>query len=103
MSVIAPENAKTLENLPAAFQGESNAAAKYTAFAIKADADGWRGAASLFRAAARAEQIHAINHARGIKQLGGEATKSQHIAKATNLLKTNHRNWAFRSPKPSSH
>ena len=69
---------KTLENLLAAFEGESNAAAKYTAFAIKADADGWRGAASLFRAAARAEQIHATNHARVIKQMGGEATCALH-------------------------
>jgi rubrerythrin len=32
------------------------------------------GAASLFRAAARSEQIHAANHARVVKQLGGEAT-----------------------------
>ena len=31
------------------------------------------GAASLFRAAARAEQIHAGNHARVIRQMGGEA------------------------------
>jgi rubrerythrin len=69
---------KTLENLLAAFEGESNAAAKYTAFAIRADADGWRGAASLFRAAARAEQIHATNHARVIKQLGGEAKCAIH-------------------------
>jgi rubrerythrin len=58
----------------AAFEGESNAHAKYTAFAVKADTDRFKGAASLFRAAARAEQIHAANHARVIKQLGGNAT-----------------------------
>jgi len=73
MSLVAVENSKTVENLLAAFEGESNAHAKYTAFAAKADAEGWHGAASLFRAAARAEQIHAANHARVIKQLGGEA------------------------------
>jgi rubrerythrin len=63
----------TLTNLLAAFEGESNAHAKYTAFAAKADEEGFHGAASLLRAAARAEQIHAQNHARVIKQLGGEA------------------------------
>jgi len=75
---VAAENAVTVQNLLAAFEGESNAAAKYTAFAGKADQDGLQGAASLFRAAARAEQIHAANHARVIKQLGGEATCEIH-------------------------
>jgi rubrerythrin len=74
MLAIAAENTKTVENLLAAFEGESNANAKYTAFALKADTESWHGAASLFRAAARAEQIHASNHARVIKQLGGEVT-----------------------------
>jgi rubrerythrin len=73
MLEIAAESVTTIENLLAAFEGESNAHAKYTAFAVKADADGWHGAASLLRAAGRAEQIHATNHARVIKQLGGEA------------------------------
>jgi rubrerythrin len=73
MPVIAAENTTTIENLLAAFEGESNASARYTAFAVKADADGWLGAGSLFRAAARAEQIHATNHAHAIRQLGGHA------------------------------
>jgi rubrerythrin len=73
MHGIAAENTITVQNLLAAFEGESNAHAKYTAFAVKADTDGFKGAASLFRAAARAEQIHAANHARVIKQLGGNA------------------------------
>ena len=71
MPAIAAENEITIQNLLAAFEGESNAHAKYTAFAVKADEDGFHGAASLFRAAGRAEQIHATNHARVIKQLGG--------------------------------
>jgi rubrerythrin len=70
---IPAENVTTLENLLAAFEGESNANAKYVQFAVEADAEGWHGAASLFRAAAQAEQIHAANHARVIRQLGGEA------------------------------
>jgi rubrerythrin len=35
MSAIAAENAITVQNLLAAFEGESNAHAKYTAFAAK--------------------------------------------------------------------
>jgi rubrerythrin len=78
MPAIAAENTKTVENLLAAYEGESNATAKYSAFAARADADGWHGAASLFRAAARAEQIHAANHARVIVQLGGEVKGTLH-------------------------
>ena len=68
MPGIAAENAITVQNLRTAFEGESNAHAKYTAFAARADAEGLQGAASLFRAAARAEQIHAGNHAHVINQ-----------------------------------
>jgi rubrerythrin len=69
---ISIENEATLRNLQAAYDGESNAHARYTSFAVKADAEGLHGAASLFRAVARAEQIHAGNHARVIRQLGAE-------------------------------
>lgn len=86
MSVISAENTVTVQNLLAAFEGESNAHAKYTAFAVKADADGLHGAASLFRAAARAEQIHAANHARVIKQLGGEAKCDIHAVEVKATL-----------------
>jgi rubrerythrin len=62
---------KTLDNLQTAFNGESNANARYLAFAKQADKEGYKQAASLFRAAARAEEIHAQNHAVVIKKLGG--------------------------------
>ncbi len=63
-----------LENLQIAFNGESNAHARYLAFAKQADQEGYGKAASLFRAAARAEEIHARNHAEVIKKLGGTPT-----------------------------
>lgn len=73
LSVLAaPVPEKTLANLQAAFNGESNAHAKYLAFAKKADAEGYGNVASLFRAAAKAEEIHAANHAAIIKKLGAE-------------------------------
>lgn len=61
----------TLQNLQTAYNGESNAHARYVAFAQRADQEGYAQAAALFRAAARAEQIHAANHAAVIKKLGG--------------------------------
>jgi rubrerythrin len=62
--------ATTLENMQAAFNGESNAHARYVAFAAQADKESYGEVASLFRAAARAEEIHAANHAAVIKELG---------------------------------
>ena len=60
-----------LDNLQAAFNGESNARARYLEFATKADQEGYGSVASLFRAAARAEEIHAANHAVVIRKMGG--------------------------------
>ena len=72
LSLVAPGAyaATTLENMQAAFNGESNAHARYLAFATQADKEGYGEVASLFRAAARAEEIHASNHAVVIKELG---------------------------------
>lgn len=65
---------KTIDNLQAAFNGESNASAKYAAYAEKADKEGFPSVASLFRAASKAEMIHAETHAGVIKGLGGVPT-----------------------------
>ncbi len=67
----AASQGKTLDNLQTAFDGESNAQAKYEAFAKKADEEGYTKVASLFRAAASAEKIHAGNHADVITKMGG--------------------------------
>ncbi|HYL75733.1 MAG TPA: rubrerythrin family protein [Bryobacteraceae bacterium] len=78
-------SASTMSNLQAAFNGESNAHARYGAFAKQADAEGYAGVASLFRAAARAEEIHAGNHAAAIKEFGGvpEAKLEDPVVKST--------------------
>ena len=52
------------EKLKAAFAGESQANRKYLAFAKKADVEGHPQVARLFRAAAEAETVHALNHLR---------------------------------------
>ena len=56
--------AKTEQNLKDAFAGESQANRKYLAYAKKAEQEGYKQAARLFRAAAAAETIHAHNHLR---------------------------------------
>lgn len=71
LTASAQVDTPTMTNLQAAFSGESNAHARYLAFATKADAEGYAGAASLFRAAARSEEIHANNHAVVIRKFGG--------------------------------
>ncbi len=56
------EASKTLDNLMAAFTGESEANRKYLAYAKKAETDGNLNAAKLFKAASDAETIHALKH-----------------------------------------
>ena len=64
--------AKTDNNLKAAFAGESQANRRYLAFAKKADKEGHKQVAKLFRAAANAETVHALNHLE-VMGVGGTA------------------------------
>ncbi len=61
---------ETLKNLAEAFAGESQARNKYLAFARKAEEEGYPQVARLFRAAAEAELIHALNHLRAMGAIG---------------------------------
>ena len=53
---------KTTQNLKDAFSGESQANRTYLAFSKKAEQEGLSQVAKLFRAAAYAETVHALNH-----------------------------------------
>lgn len=70
---------KVKEDLQAAFAGESQARAKYTAFAQKADEEGYPQVARLFRAAAAAETVHAVNH---LKAMGGVGSTLENLKAA---------------------
>jgi rubrerythrin len=70
---------KTEENLKQAFAGECQATVRYMAFAQKADEEGHPGAARLFRAASRAETVHALNH---LKALGAVKATKENIETA---------------------
>lgn len=60
---------KTEGYLREAFAGESQANRKYLAFAAKADQEGFSQVARLFRAAAEAETVHALNHLRALNAI----------------------------------
>lgn len=64
---------KSEQNLKDAFAGESQANRRYLAFSKKADQEGYRQVAKLFRAAAEAETVHAHAHLRNLKGIGSTA------------------------------
>jgi rubrerythrin len=73
--------ANTEKNLLEAFAGESQANRKYLAFAKKAEEEGYRQIAKLFRAAAEAETVHALNH---LRELGGIKSTRENLEAAIN-------------------
>jgi rubrerythrin len=61
---------KSIKNLKTAFAGESQANRRYLAFAKKAEDEGLPHVAKIFRAAAEAETVHAMNHLRIAGEIG---------------------------------
>ena len=72
---------KTEQNLGDAFAGESQANRKYLAFAKKADKEGFKQVAKLFRAAAAAETVHAHSH---LRQMDGIKSTKENLEEAVN-------------------
>jgi rubrerythrin len=62
----------TAENLRSAFGGESMAHMRYKIWGEKAESDGYPNVARLFRAISRAEQSHATNHFKALRDEGGD-------------------------------
>ena len=69
----------TIDNLKEAFAGESQANQKYRAFAAKAEQEGFRNIAKLFRTTAEAERIHAEGH---LKALDGVKSTADNLKEA---------------------
>ncbi len=67
----------TFDNLLTAYKLEVTAKAQYDAFAVKADAEGYKGVAALFRATAASQDILIQKRAGLIAKLGGNAPKVQ--------------------------
>jgi rubrerythrin len=71
--------ANTNENLKGAFAGESQANRRYLTFSRKAEQEGLAQIAKLFRAAAEAETVHALNH---LNTLGEVKTTEKNLETA---------------------
>ncbi len=69
--------ASTIDNLKEAFAGESQANQKYLNFARKAEQDGFKNIAKLFRLTAEAEKIHAEGHFKSLDGVGSTAQNLQ--------------------------
>jgi rubrerythrin len=78
---MASTDPKVIDDLKAAFAGESQANRKYLAYAHKAEQEKLPYAAKIFRAAAEAETIHAHSHYR---LLGGIKTTAENLQDAIN-------------------
>ena len=69
------------ENLDCAFAGESMANGKYTAYARKADEEGYPEIANLFRSTAEGETAHALGH---LKFMNAVGTTKENLQAAIN-------------------
>jgi rubrerythrin len=69
--------APTENNLKEAFSGESQANQKYRAFAKKAEKEGFKNIAKLFRTTAEAERIHAEGHLGALNGIGSTTENLQ--------------------------
>ncbi|MDO8141411.1 MAG: rubrerythrin family protein [Candidatus Brocadiales bacterium] len=69
----------SMDNLKNAFAGESQANRRYLAFAKKAEEEGHKQVAKLFRAAAEAETVHAHAH---LRVMGGVKGTKENIQEA---------------------
>src|SRR3989344_8665153 len=67
-------SSKTIENLKAAFAGESQANRRYLYFAQKADVEGYNDVAAVFRSTAEGETGHAHGHLEFMESVGDPAT-----------------------------
>jgi rubrerythrin len=76
---MALPGSQSEKNLKEAFAGESQANRKYLAFAKKAEEEGYKQVAKLFRAAAEAETVHAHSH---FRVLGGVKSTKENIQEA---------------------
>jgi rubrerythrin len=80
----ATKPVKTIENLKAAYNGESTASAKYASYAERAKTEGYDTVAVMFLATSKAEAIHAANHLKVLEKLG-EKIEGPEIGSFTTL------------------
>ena len=72
--MAALKGSKTVDNLKAAFAGESQANRRYLYFAQKADVEGYNDVSAVFRSTAEGETGHAHGHLEFLEAVGDPAT-----------------------------
>ena len=87
---MALANSKTLDNLKAAFAGESQANRRYLYFAQKADIEGYPDISTLFRSIAEGETGHAFGHFDFLAAAGDPVTDQPVGATEDNLRSAIH-------------
>jgi rubrerythrin len=76
---------KTLKNLKTGFVAESQAHLRNLVFAMKAEQEGYPQVATLFRAIAEAEAVHAFNHFRLLGAVSGTQDNLESAFERENL------------------
>ena len=84
--LVGVEDLAVIRNLETAFEEETRTTGAYKVYATRADEEGLYGIASLFRAIARAEQIHASNHARVLRHMGGSTVFEAALPRVENTF-----------------
>ncbi len=82
---MSPKGSKTEANLKAAFASESQANRRYLYFAQKAELEGHRDVAAVFRSTAEGETGHALGHLEYLETCGDPATGLPFGDTASNL------------------
>lgn len=70
MTACNSSRERTIANLKSAIDGETEAAARYEAYARQAEAEGYNEVAALFKATSAAEGLHIRNHRAVLENLG---------------------------------
>jgi rubrerythrin len=78
-STSVKKNITTIDNLKAAITQESNAIAKYTAYAIKAKEEGYMQIQLLFEAISKATMIHVSNLSKAYEKMGGKVEENKPV------------------------
>ena len=81
------KESKTLDNLKAAFAGESQANRRYLYFAQKADVEGHNDVAAVFRSTAEGETGHAHGHLEYLEKECGDPATGEPIGDSKANLK----------------
>ncbi len=84
-NAVTDAKTATINNLKAAFAGETTASAKYAAYSKKAQEEGFTKIALLFKATSASEKIHANNHKSVLEDMGETVAdvKPQYSVKTT--------------------